>query len=164
VHLIHLDGFQRGLEFIQLEWVEIFGSPAGPFQESLHGAGIHVADVGGGLDGTAMSQALDDPDDRWQRQLAVFHEGALAFAEPAVADAAVQSTDGLVFARMFGDGQIAGPEEVEGLAVGVGTGEEFEGPRQGMGLWAASGAGAIGIRTAWLRHTWPPCQSRSCNA
>jgi hypothetical protein len=133
MQFIHLDRLQGLLELVQLQLVEVQGSLAGPLQQSLHRAGIDLADIGGRLDGTAMPQALDDPNHREKGQLAVLQQRALAFTEPLLANITIQSTDGLVLAHALSDRQIAGPEDVERWTVRIRAGEELQRPSLGLG-------------------------------
>jgi hypothetical protein len=132
VHLIQLHGLEATLRSFQLQPVEILGPLAALFQQPLCGAGIDLTDVRRGLDGQALSKALDDPDHGRLGQLAVLQQRALAFTESLVADVAVQTPDRLVLAHLFGDGQVAGPEDIEGWTIRVRAGEERPRPRLGL--------------------------------
>jgi hypothetical protein len=104
VPLIQLHGLQGAFGTLQLQLVEILGPLSALFEQPLDRSGIDPADVCRGLHGQAVSKALDDLDDGRLGQLAILQERALAFTESAVADVAVQPTDGLVLAHVFGHG------------------------------------------------------------
>src|SRR5438093_1197901 len=81
VQLVQLDRFRRLHEAVELQTMEILCPPAGCLQETLDGAWIDVTDVGRGLDGTAVRQALDEAHHGGLRKLGVLQEGALVLAE-----------------------------------------------------------------------------------
>jgi len=135
--------------------MEVLGPPARGPQEALDGAGVHLADIGRGLEGTAVAQALDDPHHGGQGELGVLQEGALVLAEALPAVGAVQPADVAVLADRLGHREVAGGEAIEGGAIGVGTGEPSQrsGPDSGIGRTG----GLAGHETSpdW-RQAFPP--------
>ncbi len=82
MQFVELDRLGRLVELVELESMEVFGATAGLLEDAVDGAGIDVADVGGGLDRATMPEALDDPHDGRLGELGVSKEGALSLGEP----------------------------------------------------------------------------------
>jgi hypothetical protein len=129
VQLVQLDRFRRLREAVELQTMEILRPPARYLQQTLDGTRVDITDVGSGLDGTAVRQALDEAHHGDGGELGVLQEGALVFAETLSAAVAVQPAGSVVRADLLDNAEVAGREAVEQCAIGVGTGE----PSQGIG-------------------------------
>ena len=105
---------------------KFLGSRSPSIHDPLDRAGVHLTDVGRRFHRAAVAQALDDPHHGRQGQFAVLQERTLAFAETHPATAAVQTSNGLVLAHVFGDRQSVAAEAVERLAVGIRASEESQ--------------------------------------
>jgi hypothetical protein len=119
MQFVELDSLGSSGELLELQSVEVFGTAARLLQQPIDGARVHVADIGRGLDRTAVAQTLDDPHDGRFGELGVPQECSLPLGEPEFAHRAVQAADVLVLASPLDDGKVTGVEAVETGAVGV---------------------------------------------
>ena len=74
VQFIHLYSFERLVEILKLQVVEISGTFARFFQKTLYGAGIDFTDVCCRFNTTAMAETFDNANDIGLRQLGVLHK------------------------------------------------------------------------------------------
>src|SRR5262249_13568398 len=93
--------------------MEVFGATAGLFEDAVDRSRVDAADIRRGLDRAAVSEALDDADDRLFWELGVPQERPLSLSEPMLARLAVQSADLLVLAGPLDDRKVAGVELVK---------------------------------------------------
>lgn len=126
MQFVELDRLGRRGELLELEPMEVFGPTAALLEDAVDGPGVDVADVGGGLDGTAVGKALDDADNGRLGEFGVPQEGALAFGEPAFAGRAVQAADVFGLTGPLDNREVGGVEAIEVGAFGVGAGEAVQ--------------------------------------
>jgi hypothetical protein len=114
---------------------EIPGPPVGGLPEALAGARVHLTDVGGRLEGTAMPQALEPTHPGDARELGVLPAGPLVVAEALPAVVPLRSADGGALVDPATGAEVTDPAAVEAGARGVGTGKpsQVSGPRGGAG-------------------------------
>lgn len=74
VQFVHLYHFERSVEVFELQTMEVGGTFAGCFQQTLYGASIDFTDVCCRFNRTAMAKAFDNAYHIHCGQLGVLHE------------------------------------------------------------------------------------------